>query len=93
MSNDSLLSGHTDRSAPEFSFMKANHDKDSKRNPMDSVTVQGVTADGSPFSKARIPLDDQGQVVISEESFGDDDELAFLVAHLLDAEGWDYVEA
>lgn len=92
MSANRLLSGHDGGETPSFSFTKADIDKDSKRNPLDSVTVQGVTSDGKLFSKARIPLDDDGRVVISEDSFGDDTELAWLVAHLLEAENWEYVE-
>jgi hypothetical protein len=92
MTDNGLLSDYNDSEAPVFSFTKADQDQDSKRNPLQSVTVQGVTADGKPFSKARLPLNDQDQVVISEGSFGDDSERAWLVANLLEAEGWEYVE-
>ena len=90
MSGDGLL-GDYDAETPTFSFTKVDRDRDSKRNPLDSVTVQGITADGRPFGKARIPLDEEGQVVISEDTFGDDAELAWLVSHLLEEEDWDYV--
>ena len=91
MSGNSLLSKY-EEDGPKFSFTKADRDKQSNRDPLDSVTVQGVTADGTPFSKARIPLDDDDRVIISQESFGDDSELAWLVANLLETEGWEYVE-
>lgn len=54
--------------------------------------MQGVTEDGKPFSKARIPTDDEGRVVVSTETFGDDAGLAWLVVNLLEAEGFDYAE-
>lgn len=92
MSESSLLGPYVDRDAPSLSFTKADRDQTSERYPLDSVTVQGVTEDGRSFSRARIPLDDDGRVVISEETFGDDGEVAWLVTQLLDAEGWEYVE-
>ena len=52
----------------------------------------GAAAGGEPFGKARIPLDEEGRVVISEDALGGDDELAWLVANLLEEDGWDYVE-
>jgi len=91
MRDDGLL-GDYDRETPTFSFTKVDRDRDSKRNPLDSVTVQGITAGGEPFGKARIPLDEEGRVVISEDALGGDDELAWLVANLLEEDGWDYVE-
>lgn len=91
MSNSGLLAT-IDADSPSFSFTKADRDRTSERYELDSVTVQGVTEDGSSFSKARIPMDENGRVVISEETFGDDAELAWLVANLLEAEGWEYVE-
>ena len=92
MSNSGLL-GNADREdSPSLAFTKASRDRTSERYELDSVTVQGVTEDGTPFSKAGIPLDDEGRVVISEEAFGDDAELAWRVAHLLEEEGWEYVE-
>lgn len=93
MSDTGLLASHENEEAPSFSFTKADRDKDSKRNPLDSMTVQGVTSSGRVFSKARIPLDDQGRAVLSEDVFGSDTELAWLVANLLDEEGWEYVES
>lgn len=91
MSVTGLLSEY-DGETPRFSFTKADRDMQSNRDPLDSVTVQGVTVDGTPFGKSRIPLDDDGRVVISRDVFGDDAELAWLVANLLEAEGWEYVE-
>lgn len=93
MSNSGLLSEYDDSEQPSFSFTKADRDQTSERYPLDSVTVQGVTEDGTPFSRARIPLDENERAVISEETFGDDAELAWLVSHLLEEEGWEYVEA
>lgn len=92
MSEDSLLSTVDRTGSPSFSFRKATQDKTSERYELDSVTVQGVTEDGDPFSKARIPMDEEGRVVISEETFGDDAELAWLVANILESEGFEYVE-
>ncbi len=92
MSADSILSAVDRDKTPSFSFTKADRDKTSERYELDSVTVQGVTEDGAPFSKARIPTDDEGRVVISAETFGDDAELAWLVANLLEKEGFEYVE-
>lgn len=93
MSDGSLLSAVDRTDSPSFSFTKATRDKTSERYELDSVTVQGVTEDGEPFSKARIPLDEDGRVVISAETFGEDAELAWRVANLLEAEGYEYVEA
>ena len=92
MSDRGLLASVDTDESPSFSFTKATIDKTSERYDLDSVTVQGVTEDGSPFSKARIPVDQDDRVVISEETFGDDAELAWLVANLLEEEGWEYVE-
>lgn len=92
MSGDSLLSAVDRNDTPSFSFRKATRDKTSERYELDSVTVQGVTEDGDPFSKARIPTDEAGRVIISGETFGDDAELAWLVANLLESEGFEYVE-
>ena len=92
MSEDSLLSTVDRTASPSFSFRKATRDKTSERYELDSVTVQGVTEDGDPFSKARIPTDEEGRVVISGETFGEDAELAWLVASLLESEGFEYVE-
>jgi hypothetical protein len=91
MSETGLLSRIDRPDSPSFSFSKATWDKTSERYELDSVTVQGVTEDGDPFSKARVPTDDEGRVIISEETFGDDAELAWLVAGLLEAEGFEYV--
>jgi hypothetical protein len=92
MSSGSILSAVDREEVPSFSFTKATRDKTSERYELDSVTVQGVTEDGAPFSKARIPTDEEGRVVISEETFGEDAELAWLVVNLLEAEGFEYVE-
>lgn len=92
MSDSGILSAVDRDDAPSFSFTKATRDKTSERYELDSVTVQGVTEDGKPFSKARIPTDDEGRVVVSTETFGDDAGLAWLVVNLLEAEGFDYVE-
>lgn len=90
---DSGLLATVDRgNKPSFSFTQATRDKTSERYDLDSVTVQGITEEGAPFSKARIPMDDEGRVVISAETFGDDAELAWLVANLLEAEGFEYAE-
>lgn len=91
MSSSGLLAT-VDKDSPSFSFTKASRDRTSERYELDSVTVQGVTEDGTPFSKAGVPLNEEGRVVISEDSFGDDAELAWRVATLLEAEGWEYVE-
>jgi hypothetical protein len=91
MSNDGLLASIDTAESPSFSFTKVNRDRTSEQYDLDSVTVQGVTEDGSPFSKARIPVDDE-RVIISEKTFGDDAEFAWLVANLLEEEGWEYVE-
>lgn len=90
--SDSGLLASVDQNSPSFSFTKASRDRTSERYELDSVTVQGVTEGGTPFSKAGIPLDEEGRVVISADTFGDDAELAWRVAHLLEAEGWEYVE-
>jgi hypothetical protein len=92
MSDSGLLASMETAETPSFSFTKVNRDRTSERYDLDSVTVQGVTADGSPFSKARVPVDEDGRVVISAETFGEDAELAWLVANLLDEAGWEYVE-
>lgn len=92
MSGDSLLSTVDRADRPSFSFSKATWDKTSERYELDSVTVQGVTEDDDPFSKARIPTDEEGRVIIPEETFDDDAELAWLVANLLAAEGVEYVD-
>ena len=90
MSESGLLSTIDREDTPSFSFTRATRDQTSERYELDSVTVQGVTEDGTPFSKARIPLDDDGRVILSAETFGDDAELAWLVANLLETEGFDY---
>ena len=90
MSDSGILAGVDRERKPAFSFTMATRDQTSERYPLDSVTVQGVTEDGSPFSKARVPMDEDGRVVISSETFGDDAELAWLVANLLEAEGFEY---
>ncbi|MFB6176561.1 MAG: hypothetical protein ABEI99_05360 [Halobaculum sp.] len=92
MSDSGLLAARDTAERPSFSFTKVNRDRTSERYALDSVTVQGVTEDGSPFSKARIPVDEDDRVVISAETFGDDTELAWLVANLLEEEGWEYVD-
>lgn len=92
MSDSGLLSSVDTTEAPAFSFTKASRDRTSERYALDSVTVQGVLEDGTPFSMARIPLDDQERAVISEATFGDDATLAWRVASLLEREGWEYVE-
>lgn len=92
MSTGGILSTVDREKPPSFSFTKADRDKTSERYELDSITVQGVTEDGEPFSKARIPTDEEGRAVISEETFGDDAELAWLVANLLEKEGFEYVE-
>jgi hypothetical protein len=92
MSDSGLLASMETAETPSFSFTKVNRDRTSERYDLGSVTVQGVTADGSPFSKARVPVDEDGRVVISAETFGEDAELAWLVANLLDEAGWEYVE-
>ena len=92
MSSASILSAVDREEIPSFSFTKADRDQTSERYELDSITVQGVTEDGRPFSKARIPTDEEGRVVISAETFGEDAELAWLVANLLEEEGFEYVE-
>lgn len=92
MSDSNLLSSVDSQDSPSFSFTKASRDRTSEQYELDSVTVQGITEDGRPFSKTGIPLDDDQRVIISGETFGDDAELALLVAHLLKEEGWEYVE-
>jgi hypothetical protein len=90
MSDSDFLASIDRANKPSFSFTQATRDKTSERYDLDSVTVQGVTEDGAPFSKARIPMNEDGLVVISAETFGDDAELAWLVANLLEAEGFEY---
>lgn len=92
MSDSGLLTSMESAESPSFSFTKVNRDRTSERYDLDSVTVQGVTEDGGPFSMARVPVNEDDCVVISAETFGDDAELAWLVANLLDEEGWEYVE-
>lgn len=92
MSDSGLLESVDSGDSPSFSFTKASRDRTSERYELDSVTVQGVMEDGTPFSKAGIPLDGEGRAVISAETFGDDAELARRVAHLLERDGWEYVE-
>ena len=92
MSNSGLLASIDTAESPSFSFTKASRDRTSERYALDSVTVQGVIEDGTPVSMARIPVDESDRAVISEETFGDDAELAWLVANLLEEEGWEYVE-
>ncbi|MFB6165034.1 MAG: hypothetical protein ABEJ31_07735 [Haloarculaceae archaeon] len=91
MSDGSLLAA-ADSAEPAFAFTTASRDQTSGRYDLDSVTVQGVTEDGKPVTKARLPLDEDGRAVISRDSFGDDAERARLVAAILEAEGWEYVE-
>lgn len=91
MSNSGLLASIDTAESPSFAFTKVNRDRTSERYALDSVTVQGVTEDGTPVSMARIPVGDD-RVVISEETFGDDAERAWLIANVLEEEGWEYVE-
>ena len=92
MSKRSLLGSVDTTESPTFAFSKIDRDKTSERYDLDSVTVQGVTEDGNPFSMARIPVDEDDRVIISEEVFGNNTNLAWLVSNLISQNGWEYVE-
>jgi hypothetical protein len=93
MSNSALLASIDTAEHPSFAFTKVNRDRTSEQYALESVTVQGVTEDGTPVGMARIPVDEDGRAVISKETFGDDAERAWLIANVLEEEGWEYVEA
>ena len=92
MSDSNLLASTETADRPSLAFTKADVDRTSEQYERGSMTIQGVTEDGRPFSKARIPVDDEGRAISSEETFGDDADLARLVVTLLEEEGWEYVE-
>lgn len=92
MSDSTLLASTESNESPSFSFTKIDRDRTSERYELDSITVQGVTENGSPFSMARVPLNENGDVIISEETFGRDAELAWLIANLVEEAGWKCVE-
>lgn len=92
MSNNGLTASINTAESPSFSFMMVSRDRTSGQYALNSVTVQGVTEDGVPVSRARIPVDEDDRVIISEETFDDDAEQAWLIANILEKEGWEYVE-